>query len=375
MKTKQMSLTLLCLLLFAAMGNSQLVAQSQSDSERHQNILRSFWDGRGASISTEALLLDPEFRAVLSVSAERYQEIQAIVRNAVGRVSDDPEYRKLTQEIEEANRVVLGLGPFDVMPPTPAILRHNLNEKQLEALNRSRELGERRGLMQREFTLGASQRHIAAFEEALTPEIKEKIQEAWLAAMGETAMFSPSVFEVLNLTDSQRQQMERIKEELEPALEKHLAIYGNNAAMILKRVNTALREPGVQRSIADVGLNTFMRALQDEPEHKKLLDESYASSKAFAELFRTRMLDILTDEQRRRLQELTDNPPPHARLLIQRLRREQWGQHEEGDSERAAAGVRDIWIPGAGSWRPGDPVPGVYRRDGDTRESFPRSTD
>jgi hypothetical protein len=55
------------------------------------------------------------------------------------------------------------------------------------------------------------------------------------------------------------------------------------------------------------------------------LDESYASSKAFAALFKTRMFEILNEGQRKRLQELTDNPPLHALALIQRLRREQWG--------------------------------------------------
>ena len=35
------------------------------------------------------------------------------------------------------------------------------------------------------------------------------------------------------------------------------------------------------------------------------------------------------------------------------------GQYEEGESEgRASGGVdREIWVPGADAWRPGDPVP------------------
>ena len=53
-------------------------------------------------------------------------------------------------------------------------------------------------------------------------------------------MFSPRVFEVLNLTDAQREGMDRIKKELEPELERHLAIYGNNAAKILEINRAAL---------------------------------------------------------------------------------------------------------------------------------------
>jgi len=357
-------------LFFAVIGSSQLVAQSQSDNERHQNILRSFWDGRGAIISNEALLRDRDFRDALGVSDGDYQRLQESVRNAVGRISDLPEFREATQDHVEAFQALTGY------PYPYANMLYIRRDGDEEAFNRVEEAGQRLESIWQEFSLGASQRHVAAFEDALSPELKQKIQEAWLAAMGETAMFSPRVFEVLYLTDAQREQMERIKEELEPELERHLEIYGNNAAMILERVNAALREPGVQRSIADVGLNTFMRALQDEPEHRKLLDESYASSKAFAELFRARMVEILTDGQRWRLQGLIDNPPPYARLLIQRLRREQWGQHEEGESESTAAGAgRDIWIPGAGAWRPGDPIPEVYREESDLRRGFPRQTD
>ena len=385
MKTKQVFLAFLCLWFFAMMSNGQLFVQSQQadppadgariqqDSERHKNISRSLWDGRVASISTEALLHDPAFRAALGVSDEYYQKIQASVRNAVGHISDDPEYREVMREAGEAIQTVTGQPPWSnaFIPPV-----QELNEEQLEAFNRSQELTTRIRVMEQEFALGSSHRHVAAFEEALTPELNQKIQEAWLAAMDETSMFSPRLFEVLNLTPAQKEGMERIKKELEPELEKHLDIYSNNAAKILERVNAAFRQPDVQRAIADIGLNTYMKQLQEEPEHKRLLEESYASSKALATLFRTRMLEILNDEQRRRLQALIDNPPPHAQVLIQRLRREQWGRHEEvasdqsGKSDNAGAD-KDVWIPGPNALRPGDPLlPGAHRLE--RSSPFPR---
>jgi len=373
--TKQLFLTLSCLLLLMMAGQSNVAqaqesSQVQQDSERHKNISRSLWDGRVTSISTEALLHDPAFRAALGVSDEYYQKIQASVRNAVGHISDDPEYREAMQDCLDAVEALTGVrGLFgQIIPP-------DADEK---VFNRFTEATQRVESMTWKFAAGTSHRHVAAFEEALTPELNQKIQEAWLAAMRETSMFSPSLFEALNLTDAQRQQMEQIKKELEPELEKHLDIYSNNAAKILERVNAAFRQPDVQRAIADIGLNTYMKQLQEEPEHKRLLEESYASSKAFATLFRTRMLEILNDEQRKRLQELSDNPPPYARLLIQRLRREQWGRHEEGEKkvENMGTGVgTDIWIPGAGAWQPGDPLPpGAYRQERGTRD-FPRQAD
>jgi len=371
MKTKQFFLTLTCLLLWVIMGQSNVAqtqesSKTQQDSERHQSISRSFWDGRGTSISTEALLSDREFRAALGVSDKYYQEILASVRNAVGRISDTPEYREAVREYDDAIEALTGRRGM-----MSQVIPQNADAK---ALNRFREAAGRMESMAREFARGSSQRHDAAMEEALSSELKQKIQEAWLAAMDETSMFSPRVFEVLNLTDAQKQQMERIKKELGPELEKHLETYGNNAAKILERVNAVRRQPDYQRTIADVGLNAYMRKLEAEPEHKKLLDESYASSKAFATLFRKRMFEILNDEQRKRLQELTDSPPAHARILIQRLKRENWGQHEEGEGKRAGSD-KDVWTPGPDSWQPGDPLPEEFRQERDTRRTFPRSTD
>ena len=246
-----------------------------------------------------------------------------------------------------------------------------------EKLNRLREAERKMQSLQTEIALENDRRSIAAFEKAITPELDQKIQEAWLAAMGETSTISPRLFEVLNLTDAQRQQMERIKKELEPEWEKHREICGNNAAKILEIHNVALSKPEVQREINVIGLHAWSRKLAAEPEYRKLLDASRASSKALATLLRTRMSEILNDDQRRRLQDLTENPPPYARLLIQRLRENRGekntGAKEEGGSERAG-GDKDIWVPGPDSWKPGDPIPEGSRRERNESGNFPRET-
>ena len=378
MKTTQIIITLLCLLLSAIVGQlnvalAQESPQVQQDNERHQNILRSTWDGRVAMISTEALLRDPEFRAALGVTDNYYREIQTSVQNAVRNLPPPPELIELGQRRESAYREAFGRGqPQILMGSDPGLPKLNeLNEEQLKAFNRYEELQPKVDAILREIAFGADRRSIAAFEEALSPELKQQIQEAWLAAMDETSMFSPNWFEVLNLTDAQKQQMERIKKELEPELEKHLEIYGSNAAKILERVNAALRQPEAQREIADVGLNVFMRKFEAESEHKKLLDESYASSKALATLFRTRMLEVLDEEQRKRLQVLFDNPPPHAQYLIRRMRREQWGHYAEGENKKVDVST-EVWVPGPDSWRPGDPLPESFLRERETKGNFPR---
>ena len=390
MKMKTVFLTLFCLLFSVITGQSNDVQsqespQVQQDSERLMNNLRSAWNRGGVIMASEVLLQDTAFRVSLGISNEYYREIQTSVSNAAGSLSDDPEYKKLNQESDELFRTLWGKEPGMNSAITARELERMRNADP-EVLKRAEEVGQKLQLKQLEFLAGASQRNAIAWENAITPELKQKILEAQLAAMGETSTMSPHLFEALNLTDAQRQQMDRIKMELEPEFEKHREIYGSNAAKILERVNAARERHQRHASEFSFGKRgdapeewrTVYKNLREESEHKKLLDESYASSKALATLFRTRMREILTDKQRERLQELIDNPPPHARLLIQRLKRENWGRYEEaastdpsGRSERAESD-KDVWVPGPDSWKPGDPIPEGARQPRDGEGRFPR---
>ena len=390
MTTKHLFLTLSCLLLLVIMGQSDIVlaqesSQVQRDNDRHQNNLRSAWDGRGAMIHNEILLRDPEFRAALSITDEYYQGILKSTSNAMGSISHDPEYQKLNQEAAELFRTLWGVEPGMNSAITSRELERMRNADP-EVLRRAEEVGQQLQLMQHEYLAALPQRHAAAWEDALPPELEQKMLEAQLAAMDESSTITPRVFEALNLTDAQREQMERIKNDLEPELKKHVELRLNNGAKISERVNAALDRHQRHASAFSFGRRqdapedweTVYRKLLEEPEHKKLLDESYASHKAFTTLFRERMFEIFNDEQRKRLQELIDNPPPHAQILIQRLRRENWGKHEAGEDKKVGVGAdagTDAWTPGPNAWRPGDPLPpGAYRQERGTRD-FPRQAD
>jgi hypothetical protein len=375
MRTTQLFFTLSCLLLLMSAGQSQS-SDAQQLKGMYKNNLRFWWDGTTSvrmraevSWCDQALLRDPEFRAALGISDEHYQEILSSIHR--GRITENPEYRKAEQEHKDLYEDVWGVEPGRNF----AMLSREHEERKRvagpEKLNRLQELGAKLESMQREFAAGASQRRpVAADEDPLSPELRQKIQEAQLAAMGETATIVPSLFGVLNLTDAQREKMEQIKKELEPEFEKHLETYANNTALIKDREraafnalvqrNALLAEERLNAEIRRIhagmtgdGVNTttirerqlvqiapgvkipqeqaeMLRQVWAEPESRKLFDESYASGKAFAVLFKSRVSEILTDAQRKRLQELTDNPPPHARVLIQRLRQEPcWGLGEE----------------------------------------------
>jgi len=83
-----------------------------------------------------------------------------------------------------------------------------------------------------------------------------------------------------------------------------------------------------------------------------------------------RMFDVLTDEQYARVIDLIDNPPDYVVALLKRWR-EQSGESEES-KEVEESEESDIWVPGPGSWQPGDPIPIQYRQERNERRRFPR---
>jgi Ni/Co efflux regulator RcnB len=168
------------------------------------------------------------------------------------------------------------------------------------------------------------------------------------------------MFEVLNLTDAQKRQMERIKNDLEPEFEKNLDNTVNHQMVYLHKMHAEHKKQvglGNTRS-AQENLNTL---LKEDPEFKKAHDEIHAQGKAFATQFRTKMFDVLTDEQWNRLLKLLDNPPEYIRSWRKKIK----------DAEEAAKKA-GTWTPGPNSWRPGDPIPEGYRQQRNERGRFPR---
>jgi hypothetical protein len=49
--------------------------------------------------------------------------------------------------------------------------------------------------------------------------------------MGEQSLFSPDTFDILNLTDAQKQEMQKIKKELEPEFDKNLDVIASGVTV------------------------------------------------------------------------------------------------------------------------------------------------
>ena len=352
MKTKSLIFSLLCFFLFSFASHAQQPMGDGSPTQMFRSpigqqlmkdglksAVRSFWDGQGANMMAMGMLNDPAMRTAWDVSDEQFQKIQEVQRTAPSRMMENPEFQKIMEEMQTFRS-----------PDDPFML--NLDEEARQKLQ------DAQGRIMRLTMKTMSE----SMDNALTPELKQKMNESQLALMGEIPIVSPSTFEALHLTDDQKQKMEGIKKELEPDFEKHLENFADNQMFLTGKLFDELEKQGGFGNIGDPAvMQGVMRKLMEDPEYKKVYDEIQTSGKAFATQFKTKMFDVLTDEQWKRLQDLTDNPPEYIKALLKRFR------EMSGESEGSRG-----WQPTADSWKPGDAIPDAYRQERNTPGRFPR---
>ena len=354
MKTKLLLIAVACLLICSATSYAQPPALSQDErANQRQQIakmeltsgIKSLWSGQ--NMMTFGLLQDPNIRAVWDMSDEQFLQISLQMSNMQDEMAKNPEYRELMGEVN----AILRQYPY----------MQNLDEEtQMQMMT----IGEKITTLRMSFVSDV-------IDNAITPEQKQKINESLLANMEELSFVLPSMFEALGLSDAQRQQMVNLKKELEPEFEKHLEHFVNGQAILERKI---FEERDRQRRLAGVSENSTgieriedrqaiqKKLLEEDPEYKRIHEEVQSQGKAFVTQFKTKMFDVLTDAQWIRLQELVDNPPEYAKALGIKLR-ELRGERERADG---------AWVPGPGSWRPGDPIPAQYRQERETRRGFPR---
>ena len=183
--------------------------------------------------------------------------------------------------------------------------------------------------------------------------------------MNELPIISPKMFEALNITDAQKQQMEIIKKELEPEFENLLEAFVNNAEIIWNKENDEFVKQlkwGYNGEGLELARTVRTKLMTEDPEYKRVKNAIQSTGQAFATQFREKLFDVLTDTQWIRLQELLDNPPEHAKAYIRQVKI-RLGRNEEGKNQG--------WIPGPGAWQPGSSaIPEQYRQERNSR--FPR---
>ena len=211
-----------------------------------------------------------------------------------------------------------------------------------------------------------TQKTVEFIYETYTPDQMKKINEFLISSMSETEYVFPRMFEVLDLSDDQKKQLDAIQKEIEPEFEKHIA---NRAEYNLKH-QARIREK--LQAITDPEERRRLRNDQDwirktlaelQPERDKMM----ASGKKLANELKIRMFDVLTDAQWDRMIQLVDNPPEYVKKTITQTRK--W--REEIDNLNNSK--TNAWVPGPNSWRPGDPIPEQYRQERNERRRFPKT--
>jgi len=347
-------LAIVCLLLFSAVGYAQPPTQAEI-AERMQSparqattkatakaMDRSFWNGQGTGLMAHLVVNDPDIRAAWGITDEQFEQFDNIRGNLVAQMMRSPEHQKFMEEMQAIQD-----------PNDPLML--NANE---ETLAKYQDLHEKMN----SWGMNAM---FDALNNALTSEQKRKMNEALLASIGEIPTISPSMFEVLHLTDAQKQQMETIKKDLEPEFEKHLEMLANSRWVLTQKMDVesakhseASDDPNVMQRRGE----TIMKNLMADPEYKRISEEIQMRGKAFTTQFQVKMFDVLTDEQWARMLNLIDNPPEHALIFRKKLK----GQEDE--QEKAGG-----YIPGPGAWQPGSSaIPEQYRQERNSRRPFPR---
>jgi len=300
MKTKLLFLSVLCLLRLTIVAQAQSTApappyQPRSPMEQRRlkeeikGDLYAQWDGEDFSSMTRWLLRGPApyMRRALGISDEQHQKFEDMWSR--GNTVTDPEHMKLVNEENDVRRMA----------------QHDPNmEVDEELANRYYEIRKK----ERAWFIDSD--HEATVN-LLTPEQIRKIREIQLSLMGEQGYFSPDTYDVLNLTNAQKQEMQQIKKELEPEFEKNIEIIAHGK-MILSVINSELCRGSFDREVQE----RAYQELKKHPEFKRIEAERRNIEKGFSLKFRTHMFDVLTDEQWARLQNLIDNPPEHAKIFL-----------------------------------------------------------
>lgn len=339
---------------FLQMRKLPLVQQSMKTEQKVG--IRALWNGHGSTVmAVDMLQKNPELRTAWGISDEQFRQIQDVQKNVPQNIEAEamrnPEFRMIVQEMQAIQN-----------PDDPLML-----EASIGTIMKSQDLREK--IM----SVGVSSM-ANDLSNLLSPEQKQRMDEFLLTHMSEMPVFSPSTFGSLGLTDAQKQQMERIKNELEPEFEKQLENLANAHLIMTNKVLDELEKQGGNFDMNDPkAMETKVQAIAmklstEDPEIRRLQEEVQSRGNEFSTQFRTKMFDVLTDEQWARFQKLTDDPPEYIKALRKKM--------QEQQKKLGAADKVDIWLPGPNSWKPGDPIPEQYRQERQERTrqrgGFPR---
>ena len=224
-------------------------------------------------------------------------------------------------------------------------------EEQKNALRKA-------SLMTLDLLMAATQTEI---EETLTSEQMLVVRKMEMQLMPEMGIPFPSMFDPLDLTDDQKAEMNRIVDEMKVEFD---SLTQEQATL---RVEQSVAIFGSLRGRTFASNEEFQRTMQEI--HREFVPSEAMRRRAenlreqgtqFVTLLQNRLMNVLTDEQLDRMQQILDETPETVKQALAQMRA---GREAQSQSPR--------YVPGPDSWRPGMPLPAQFRQER-TRGNFPR---
>jgi hypothetical protein len=197
-------------------------------------------------------------------------------------------------------------------------------------------------------------------QETLTPEQMFRVRTWEMQSMAELGLPHPAMFEILDLTDDQKKEMDKIAKEIKVEFDRLVIEF---AALHFKMESAGYQ---LLEGKSFVSREEFDKALREAriSAGGKEIDRQRAFEKPGVELMtlmRDRMMNVLTDAQLDRMQEILDATPEYLKRRIAGSR-----------TQREAAKKSPTYVPGPGAWRPGDPMPMQFQEER-RRSRFPKT--
>jgi hypothetical protein len=187
-----------------------------------------------------------------------------------------------------------------------------------------------------------------AFDKALAPERKEKVQKLVFQSLGglDSPFIGPSSMEVLNLSGDQKKKIQSVFDEMQEERVAHME-------KMLKMAEKVIAAGGPQN------LSQEEREALDK-ERRELEEQSFMTARKLAD----RLRKHLTPEQLALEKQLIASRPAFLPGLPRQMRRDENTNETNGGE----------YAPGANSWRPGQALPvQVQEQKGTGR--FPRAAE
>jgi Spy/CpxP family protein refolding chaperone len=200
-------------------------------------------------------------------------------------------------------------------------------------------------------------------EETLTPEQMLRVRKMEMQVMPELGIPFPAMFDVLDLTNEQKKEMNKIADEMKAEYE---GLVREAAALKAEWVVSTYgllkgKTFASYKEFDEARNDAFRRSAPSEEARKKRADLQERGTKMVT-LLKDRLMNELTDKQLDEMQKIMDESPRFIKRALPQFRAARKEQEKSPG-----------YVPGPNSWRPGDGAPPSQFKEERKRRPFPRT--